>query len=298
MSKLLQFIESYLREVAAQVPVLAEQGAGRAVLGSVPGRPESEDVEIALDRICEELFLTKFRDLGTEIVLYSEHGTRHIGREGGRPEHLVSLDPFDGSGLFLRGLSAEWWSVLTVFTAENKVPCAGGAVDVLRGELYLALDGEATLLSLDDGSRTALTPSRKTAIDNDTVIAAYLMNPTYLLDWTEKSKGLLGSLLERFPGVRLWPNGGSCIYPWLARGLVHAYLMFDEPRSEIDPGLAFAWATGYPVYSVQTDGSLVPYQFMPGGQAERVPFFIAACTRELAEEIVQYIESPARLNQQ
>ena len=270
-----------------------------AVLGSVPGRPESEDVEIALDRICEELFLTKFRDLGTEIVLYSEHGTRHIGREGGRPEHLVSLDPFDGSGLFLRGLSAEWWSVLTVFTAENKVPCAGGAVDVLRGELYLALDGEATLLSLDDGSRTALTPSRKTAIDNDTVIAAYLMNPTYLLDWTEKSKGLLGSLLERFPGVRLWPNGGSCIYPWLARGLVHAYLMFDEPRSEIDPGLAFAMGdriSGIFCTDRWVSGALSVHA--GEGRQSVSPFFIAACTRELAEEIVQYIESPARLNQQ
>ena len=294
MSELLRFIEDYLRAVATKVPALAKQGAGRAVLGSVPGRPESEDVEIALDRICEELFLSKFQDLGTEIALYSEHGTRHIGQEASRPKYLVSLDPFDGSGLFLRVLPAEWWSVLTVFTAEDKLPCAGGAVDVLRRELYLAQDGEVTLLSLDDGRRIAVTPSRKTVIDNETVVAAYLMNPTYLLDWTEKSKGLLASVLERSPGVRLWPNGGSCIYPWLARGLVHAYLMFDEPRSEIDPGLAFPWATGYPVYSVQSDGSLAPYQFMPGGQAERVPFFIAACTRELAEEIVRELLHSAR----
>jgi hypothetical protein len=131
-----------------------------------------------------------------------------------------------------------------------------------------------------------LSPLYKTGLDEGTVIAGYMMDPSYLSRWVEKGSSLLNLLASRFPGVRLWPNGGSCIYPWLARGLVHAYVMFDEPRSEIDPGLAFAWAARYPVFSVEENGVLEPYRFIPGKQSERVPFFIAACTRELAEDIL------------
>ena len=65
--------------------------------------------------------------------------------------------------------------------------------------------------------------------------------------------------------------------------------MFNEPRSEIDPGVAFAQAAGYPLFSVRDDGGLTPYQFIPEKQSERVPFFIAACTQSLSEEIVKEI---------
>jgi hypothetical protein len=115
------------------------------------------------------------------------------------------------------------------------------------------------------------------------------MDPAYLRDWTTKGSALLKKLAESKGKVRFWPNGGSCIYPWLARGLVHAYVMFDEPRSEVDPGLAFPWAANFPVYSVSQNGALEPYVFAPGDQAGRVPFFVAACSPQLAAEIVQHI---------
>lgn len=131
------------------------------------------------------------------------------------------------------------------------------------------------------------------------VIAAYLMHPSYLADWTQKAARLIDALVHRYPAVRLWPNGGSCIYPWLARGLVHAYVMFAELRSEIDPGLAFAESAGFPVYAVEADDAgkpaanarLEPYRFDPAARMGRVPFFIAACTPELARDIVRVIRS-------
>ena len=275
--------------MALKVPALAKEGRGTEVLGHVPGRPESEDVEVEVDRICDDLLDDHLRAVGANVEIFSEHGTRRIGGAGSSAKHLISIDPFDGSGLFLRGIPAEWWSVLSICGTEDLTPSGGGAVDILRKELYLAEEGKVTVTSLEDGSQAEAFPANKTSMDKETVIAAYLMNPSYMQDWTDRASGLLDRLNHSLTSVRLWPNGGSCIYPWLARGLVHAYIMFNEPRSEIDPGLAFPWAAGYPVYSVDGEGKLVPYNFKPGTQADRVPFFISACTQELAEEIVSAI---------
>jgi hypothetical protein len=289
MSVLGRSIEAYLREVVAEVLALVSQGKGRGVLGAVPGRTPAEDVEIEVDRVCQELLERWCRKTGSGMEIYSEHGVSRPSGINLDLQYLVSSDPFDGSGLFRRGLAAEWWSVLSIYDINTLEPVCGGAVDILRKEIYLADADGVTLLSLDTGSRDPLAPWPKTAIDGRTVIAAYLMDPSYLTDWMGKASGLLSALLSRFPEARLWPNGGSCIYPWLARGLVHAYVMFNEPRSEIDPGLAFAWAGRCPVFSVGEDGALQPYQFIPRRHSERVPFFISACTRELAEEIVKEI---------
>ena len=281
--------------MALKVPSLAKEGLGTEVLGRVPGRPESEDVEIEVDRICDELLHERLLKVGVGVDIFSEHGTRHTGGETSSTEYLIAVDPFDGSGLFSRGLPAEWWSVLTFFGAEDQpTPSGGGAVDVLRRELYLAEEGKVTVTSLGDQSRAEVFPSKKTRMDKETVIAAYLMNPSYMTSWMGMASGLLAHLGHSLPEVRIWPNGGSCIYPWLAKGLVHAYVMFDEPRSEIDPGLAFPWAARYPVYSVEPEGKLEPYRFHPGRQADRVPFLIAACTEELAEEIVSAIVGSSR----
>ena len=288
MTELLQYIEEYLRDVALKVPSLVREGRGTEILGKVPGRPESEDVEVEVDRICDDLLDDHLRKAGVNVEIFSEHGTRRIGGTG-PAKHLISIDPFDGSGLFLRGIPADWWSVLSFFRTEDLTPFGGGAIDILRKELYLAEEHKVTVISLEDQSQVEVFPSKKTTMDNETVIAAYLMNPSYLKGWTEGASGLVDRLNQSLPGVRLWPNGGSCIYPWLARGLVHAYVMFDEPRSEIDPGLAFPWAAGYPVYSVDGEGQLAPYSFRLGTQGDRVPFFISACTHELAQEIVSAI---------
>ena len=276
-------MENHLREIAFKVPRLSREGKGVEVLGPVPGRPEDEDLEIGVDRVCEEVLESHLRSTGLRIDVHSEHGLIEIGGDG-PPQYLAACDPFDGSGLFRRGLPSEWWSVVT-FYGLDRTPIMGGAVDILRKEMYIADRGGVTLVSLEDEARTPVLPSGKTGLDDDTVIAAYLMDPSYLSDWVARMRGFL----DRFPRIRLWPNGGSCIYPWIARGLVHAYVMFGEPRSEIDPGLAFAWASGYETFSVSESGSPGTYRFAPARQAERVPFFVAACTKGLAEDIISEI---------
>ena len=281
-----ELMQGYLREVAATVCDMAGRGEGREVLGAVAGRPEQEDVEIGIDRVCDDLLEAWCRRSGLNFDIHSEHSLRRVNGAGER--YLIATDPFDGSGLFSRGLPAEWWSVLSVYR-EDLTPIAGGAVDIIRRELYLADAEGVTATHLDGGAPQRVRPSTKTAIDDGTVIAAFLMEPSYLATWTAEGGRLLTALTQQFPGVRIWPNGGSCIYAWLARGLVHAYIMFNEPRSEVDPGLAFARAAGCPVFSVQPDGALEPYYFEPGRTAGRAPLLVAACTEGMANSVVDAI---------
>ncbi|PZC48188.1 MAG: fructose-1,6-bisphosphatase [Chloroflexi bacterium] len=267
---------------------MAGRSEGREVLGAVAGRPEQEDVEIGIDRVCDDLLEAWCRRSGLSFDIHSEHGLRRVDGTGER--YLIATDPFDGSGLFSRGLPAEWWSVLSIYTADL-TPVAGGAVDIIRRQLYLADENNVTVTPLDGGSPQRIQPPSKTALDDSAVIAAFLMEPSYFATWAKEGSALLTTLIQKHPGARIWPNGGSCIYPWLAQGKVHAYVMFNEPRSEVDPGLAFASAAGYPVVSVLPDGSFEAYRFEPGKTAGRVPLLVAACTEDMARSVIDTIFS-------
>ena len=282
-------IDGYLRQLAREVPRLSG-GEGRAVLGPVAGRAEVEDVEIGLDRYSEDLLQRWLEECDVDVELYSEHSRRRIGGRGSAP-YLITCDPFDGSGHFMRGLPAEWWSVLTVWRAEEEgpSPVMAGAVDINRRDLYMATDSAVTVESLYGGEARDVRPSAAKALSDESIIAAYLMSPSFVRYWTRRSAGLLTILEEESPRARLWTDGGACSYPWLARGLTHAYVMYDEPRTEIDPGLGFASACSLGVFSVSESGELADYRFEPERSSERVPWLIAACTRDLAAEIARVI---------
>ena len=158
-------IDGYLRQLAREVPRLSG-GEGRAVLGPVAGRAEVEDVEIGLDRYSEDLLQRWLEECDVDVELYSEHSRRRIGGRGSAP-YLITCDPFDGSGHFMRGLPAEWWSVLTVWRAEEEgpSPVMAGAVDINRRDLYMATDSAVTVESLYGGEARDVRPlGRKGAV--------------------------------------------------------------------------------------------------------------------------------------
>ena len=288
LSKLKKSLDGYMREVTDTVQQMRSQGAGREVLGRVAGRSEAEDVEIGIDRMCEDLLEKWLGKAGMRIDLHSEHSLRYIGDEG-PPKYLVTCDPFDGSSHFMRGIPAEWWSVMTFWDVETMKPVLAGAADIGRRELYVADESGGTVESLLTKEKVAVQPAQHTTLGNHSVIAAYLMAPAYLNIWTKRSAKMLRTLRHQFAKARLWSDGGACSYPWLARGLTHAYVMFDEPRTEIDPGLGFAWAAKLGVYSVSEDGTLTEYEFEPGQSEGRVPWLVAACNRQMAEAVVAAI---------
>jgi len=285
MDAIVDAVREYLREVESLVCEWEEKGEGMQVIGAVPGRSEEEDVEITLDEACDNLFSRILRRHKLRVHVRSEHGPGHTRGV----QYRCAIDPFDGSGLYRRGLRKEWYSVLSFFDLGG-MPIVGGAIDIRGREMYLAAEGRVTRTStLGDVAGVPVAPATKTEVDDETVIATYSMSRNYRLSWREKAR----SLDETFTGL-LWGNGGSCIYPLIAAGEVHAYIMFDEPITEIDPGLAFATVGGFHVFSVQ-GLKLEPYRFNHRRQFRTtVPFFIAACTAQLAEDIVQKIGSTQR----
>jgi hypothetical protein len=76
---------------------------------------------------------------------------------------------------------------------------------------------------------------------------------------------------------------------------VDAYVMFDEPRSEIDPSYVIAKSVGCDIGEVDEKGNWKEYEFVPGRQYEKVGFFIAACTKELRNDIIRYYMEQKRL---
>ena len=279
MSAIGEALQAALRRISEEVLEQARRGLGREVVGAVPGRPESEDVEIGIDSLCDQILLEVLSEAGVDAKVYSEHGADLVG--SGEPEYIVVVDPFDGSGLYRRGIPAEWWSVASYFSADG-TPLGGAAVDILRGELYIAQEDGVTVGPLIGETRQRVSPSDKRSLDNEVTLSAYLMQPSYITEWTARTR----EMMARHPGMRVWPNGGACIYPWLARGRVDAYLMFDEPRSEVDPGLGLAARSGVVLFETGPDGGLRDYRFSSKDRAGRAALFVAACTTELAENII------------
>lgn len=283
--KLFGYLDKYLRHLIIEVPKLDSSDFGRNIIGAVPGRKEAEDVEIGLDKFSEDLLESYIKQSQCNVLLYSEHSTRTLG-DINQTDYLITCDPFDGSGHYMRGVPAEWWSVMTVWDPKSMKPIWAGAADINRKELYFADSSGVKLETLDGNEPRSVVASKQTKISDNSIIATYLMSPEYIRHWTSKSSRFLQSMEEDYPQARIWTDGGACSYPWLARGITNAYMMFNEPRSEIDPGLGFAWASGVKVYAVSDSGELNEYVFDPQKSSGRVPWLIAACNKKFAVDLV------------
>lgn len=284
-SLIAELMKTCLLEVRETTLQSEQEARGTKVLGAVRGRPETEDVALELDFACEAIFRKHFAEFrekrGLKVRVFTEHDTFLGSRD---PQFYCVIDPFDGSGMFRYGVQLDWWSVLSFFDLSGQ-PIAGGAVDILAGKLYLADETGVTMYSLQSESCVKVSPAKQVTLNDEVMIACYLWNLEYLVPWG----GIAEKLQKRAPGAFIYTNGGACIWPMLASGKVHAYVMPSEPRSEIDPGLAFAKAAGITVLSVSEDGKVEEYRFEPKTQTARVPLLIAACTEELARDIVQVL---------
>lgn len=274
----------YLQETIKEVRAVAAAGGGRKILGPVIERPD--DVEIEVDRVGEKVLKRLLEKSGQSATVFSEPENGDIV-VGERPDFYGALDPFDNSVLFLRGFRHAWYTILSFFDESGTLLC-GGVGDILNGKAYV-YDGKSVfLLNLRDGRKTPLRPSSGKSLKEPLVLASYVMSSQY----SSKFFDVFGELVRSMhPRALLYPYGGAHIYGYLASGQVNAYVMFDEPRSEIDPGFAIAKAAGCLVGEVDEKGNWKEYEFIPGRQHEKVPLFIAAATPELRDEIISYYKS-------
>lgn len=280
--KLNRILLKYLAETVKTVRAMSRAGEGKEILGGIPGRPE--DLELRVDRVGEEIIqkLLRENEVQAEIFSESENGSVKVGK--GEAELSISVDPFDNTILFFTGFRHAWYTAITFYDKGRKPICAGIA-DILDEKAWI-FDGKITfLLDMVTRAQRPVSPHPHKLAKGPISLATYLMSSQYSVKFLHT----FGDFIKTMdPKALLYPFGGSHIYGYLADGRVDAYVMFDEPRSEIDPSFAIAKSVGCDIGEVDAEGNWKEYEFVPGKQYEKVNFFIAACTKELREDIIRY----------
>lgn len=267
---------------------MVRTGEGRYVLGSVPGRPEDE--QLGIDAIGENVLGNLIRDYKLPALVLGEHNV--IDFSNGTPQMIITIDAFDNSSEYKRGLDTPVYTVIGSYTPKGE-PISSVISDIKDRKAYIHVADANYLYDLVTKEYIPIKKSERTTIKDEKItIASYLGSNEYSLKFWKN----FGKMIETMaPKGRIYANGGSFIYGLLASGAVDAYVMFDEPHSEILPGLPLAFASGCTLISVNEDGSYLDYRFNPEfiGNPDlythgTVPLFIAAATVELAEEIINY----------
>lgn len=272
-------LTEYLVETTKEVKKIAAQGGGRKILGETINRPE--DLEIEIDRAGEEILEKLLKKHKIRATIFSEPENRDI-KNG---NHLYgSIDPFDGSMLYLRKFEHNWYTALSFFDKKKKPLCCGIA-DILNDKYYITEEDDNYLVSMKTGKKEKVRPSVRRKLTEPIVLASYIMSSQY----SPKFLDIFGDLIKKMhPKGLFYPYGGSYIYAFLASGLVDAYVMFNEPRSEIDPGFPIAKKAGCQVVSVDSDGNYQDYQFIPGRQHDKVDLLIASSTPEVRDQLINH----------
>ncbi len=277
--KVKKILIEYLTKTTKEVKRRAALGKGREILGEVINRPE--DIDIGIDKVGEEILKQLLKKNNMSATIFSEPEARDI-KNG---DHLYgAIDPFDGSALFLKGFEHNWYTALSFYNVE-KEPIATGIADILNEKFYIMDEDGNYLLDMKNSNKKKMRPSNRKKLTEPIVLASYLMKSIY----SEKFFDIFGDLVKNMhmKGL-LYPQGGSFIYAYLASGLVDAYVMFNEPRSEIDPGFPIAKSAGCSIVSVDSDGSYQDYEFIPGKQHDKVDLLVAAATSQLRDELIKY----------
>lgn len=279
--KLNNLLVEYLFSASKEIREKVSKGEGKQILGEVINRPE--DVEIRIDRVGEEIIENLLKKYNLKAFIFSEPEGRDI-KTGDIPDFYGAIDPFDGSVLFLKGIEQNWYTVLSFYDKQRN-PITTGIADVLNEKFYISNKEENYLLNIRNNKKKKILPSREKKISENFVLASYLMSSQY----SKKFLDVFGDLIKNLPPKALiYPQGGSFIYAYLASGIVDAYIMFDEPRSEIDPGFPIAKKAGCSVVSVDKKGNYENYEFIPNKQHDKVDLLIAAATPELRDELIKY----------
>ena len=279
--KIKNLLIEYLTEVTKEVKKRATNGEGRQILGEVINRPE--DIEIGIDRVGEEILGKLLKKYDLKATIFSEPENRDI-ENGDNPDFYGSIDPFDGSALFLKGFEHNWYSALSFYNKERK-PISTGITDILNEKFYISNEEGNYVLDMNSGKKKKISPSSRKSLKEPIVLASYLMKSIYSAKFLDVFWDLVKGM---HPKGLLYPQGGSFIYAFLAAGAVDAYVMFDEPRSEIDPGFPIAKKAGCSIISVDSDGKYKDYEFIPGRQHDKVDLLIAAATPDIRDELIKY----------
>jgi len=171
----------------------------------------------------------------------------------------------------------------------------GDQLDYKQSQRALAeLEKEYDEARKKEHKREKIVRSERTTLkDRNSTLATFIGEKEYSLKFFK----YFGKLVQDMhPKGLVYGGGGAYIYGFLASGAIDAYVMFDEPVSEIIPGLPLALAAGCTAVSVNEDGTFEDFKFSPNALKENhrlysegsIPLLIAAATPEIRDEIIRY----------
>lgn len=273
---------------------LRNLGTVQVITSSQEGRPEEELID--LDQPGETILKSVIREVPLTVVLMSESTPEPLELNKGATKPVFDYeDPLDNSSPQKRGLDVLPYSVQGLFD-ECGNPLSSSIVDPIKRIAYINIGKENFLYDLETKERKPLHKSERTTLkDKNSTLASFLGEKEY----SEKFFKYFGDMVhasDRERKAYLYAGGGAFIYGLLASGAVDAYIMFDEPLSEIIPGLALASAAGCTVVSVNPEnGTYKNFKFDPNQLRENhklyaegtVPLFIAAATPEIRDELIK-----------
>lgn len=273
---------------------LRNLGTVQVITSSQEGRPEEELID--LDQPGETILKSVIREVPLTVVLMSESTPEPLELNKGATKRVFDYeDPLDNSSPQKRGLDVLPYSVQGLFD-ECGNSLSSSIVDPIKRIAYMNIGKENFLYDLETKERRPLHKSERTTLkDKNSTLASFLGEKEY----SEKFFKYFGDMVhasDRERKAYLYAGGGAFIYGLLASGAVDAYVMFDEPLSEIIPGLALALAAGCTVVSVNPEnGTYKNFKFDPNQLRENhklyaegtVPLFMAAATPEIRDELIK-----------
>lgn len=275
---LTQYGESSLQRLRPMV----REGRGKEEMGEVRFRP-GEPMH-GIDLMGENLLASLVRQAELPARIIGENNT-NIPLEGREPLVDITIDPLDNTSPYVRGLDIPPYSVVGAFD-KNGNPIGGVIVDINGNKIYRASGNKVTVKDMETGVVKDLTRSqRKDITKPDITIASFVGEKDYSLPFFDTFRPLFDAMHKK--GM-LYPGGGAFVYALLASGALDAYVMMDEPRSEIDPGLPVLLAAGGKAESIDLEtGKGTPYKFDASKTAsDSIPLFIAYSQPEIKNAIV------------
>ena len=206
------------------------------------------------------------------------------------------IEPFRTMVNHAIGMPLAAFSVLSVLGLDG-TPIAGGAIELIQGRLFLAgeiEEGEEGVTSTLGDSSLYIYPSRRKTLDDEGVlIATNRHDPRFSKEWN----GIDEALTQYFPKFVWSSYTGAYALVALSVGLVHGYIMLEEPgeyKLSVNAGLAFAKIAKCPVVVVKRDGTYVPYDPLPNGlppgSEDKVEgILVAACNEGMLQSIIKEI---------
>jgi len=271
---------------------LIDVGFGRRITGDVQGR--EEDDELLIDTVAEDLAINSIKNaverFGLGCAIYTEHKKEIPVNVGDLTKGVDgSLDPVDNSDEYHRKLDTPQHLVFATYDPETNEQLSALDINLATGMMTINRDGKNYQYNPRTNELVELpVPEKVLSIQQrELTIASYFGRKQYSHSFDKFFKDLKNE--KRHAKSTFHGKGGAHIYSLMATGAVSIYVMFDEPRGEIDPGLPFAEAAGYVVWEVDMEtGEIREYKFDPekNKSKENVPLFIAASTPELANEFV------------